>query len=211
MSKLFLLLFVAYIPCAVIAQEVSTTGKAAQEKEWAFTMWGDYYIIPGDIDFLMPVFSADHNAWHFEARYNYEDLNTASVFAGWRLETGKQVEIAFTPIIGSVFGNPNGIAPGYELEIVYKAFDLYSESEYMFDFSGKENNFFYTWTELAVMPTDQLRTGITIQRTRLYQTEFEIQRGLLAEYYFGKFRAGVYYFSPFSSDNFLVASFSVDF
>ena len=210
MKKIIILVLIACMPWTTHAQQDSTQGKP--DKAWAFSLWGDYYIIPGDIDFLLPVFTADHNnGLHLEARYNYEDLNTASVFAGWRFETGKQVEFAITPIIGSVFGNTNGIAPGYELEIVYKAFDLYSESEYMFDFSGKENNFFYTWTELAVMPTDHIRTGITIQRTRLYQTEFEVQRALLAEYYFGKCRAGVYYFSPFSSDHFVVASFSVDF
>lgn len=187
------------------AQEVPAT-----EKPWNFGVDANFYFIPDDF-LVLPVFKADKNKLHLEARYNYEDLNTASVFAGWRLETGNKLEFAFTPIIGSVFGNTNGIAAGYEMELVYKAFDLYSESEYLFDFSGKENNFLYTWTELAVMPTENFRTGITIQRTRLYQTEFDIQRGLLAEYYFGKLRAGVYYFSPFSSDNFFIASFSVDF
>ena len=212
MLKALLLLLVACMPVVVCAQQDTTTvSPEKKEKAWAFNLWADYYIIPGDIDFLMPVFCADRGALHLEARYNYEDLNTASLFAGWRLETGKKLEFAFTPIIGSVFGNTNGIAPGYEMELVYKSFDLYSETEYLFDFSGKENNFLYTWTELAVMPTDNFRTGITIQRTRLYQTEFDIQRGLLAEYYFGKLRAGVYYFSPFSSDNFFIASFSVDF
>ena len=101
--------------------------------------------------------------------------------------------------------------PGLEMEIVYRKFDLYSESEYIFDLTGKENNFFYAYSELAIRPINPLRTGITIQRTRLFQSERELQRGIFAEYYFGRFRLGAFYFSPFASDNFWIASASVDF
>jgi len=74
-----------------------------------------------------------------------------------------------TPMMGIAFGNTNGFVPRLELDAAYKIFDFYSESEYLIDFAGKENNFFYTWSELAVSPFYFLRTGISAQRTRLYQ------------------------------------------
>jgi len=180
--------------------------------KWSFSLWGDYFIIPDDKDIFNPTFYADHKSLHFEARYNYEDLNTASAFAGWRFETGNTLQFVAIPMMSIVFGNTNGIAPGLEVELIYKKFDFYSESEYLFDFSGKENNFAYTYTELAAtIFKEHVRTGLTGQRTRLYQTKLDIQRGVFAEYYFGRFRVGAYYYDPFSSSNLGVISFSVDF
>ena len=112
---------------------------------------------------------------------------------------------------GIVFGNTDGIATGLEMDITYKKFDLYSESEHVFDFSSKENNFFYMYSELAFRSYQGYKTGILAQRTRLYESDREIQRGVFGEYYFGRFRVGVFYFNPFADDNFLIVSFSVDF
>jgi len=114
-------------------------------------------------------------------------------------------------MMGIVFGNTNGIAPGIELDATYKMFDYYSETEYIIDFTGKENNFFYVWGELAISPTDALRTGISYQRTRLYQTDRDVQRGVFAEYSFWKLTAGVYYFNPFSDNGFAIISLGIDF
>jgi hypothetical protein len=81
----------------------------------------------------------------------------------------------------------------------------------VFDLSSGENNFFYNYSELAITPIEPLRTGIMTQRTRLFESQREFERGIFAEYYFGRFRTGVFYFNPFAQDNFWVASFSVDF
>jgi len=65
------------------------------------------------------------------------------------------------------------------MTFTWKGFELYSESENVFDFEGSENNFFYTWTDITYSPTDWLWFGLSGQRTRLYQTDLEIQRGVL--------------------------------
>jgi len=213
MNKFIALLILVICPNILLAQlqhEVSESDSA--NSKWSFSLWGDYFIIPNDKNIFNPTFYADHKSLHFEGRYNYEDINTASAFAGWRFETGNKLQLAATPMMGIAFGNTNGIAPGLELELTYKFLDLYTESEYLFDFASKENNFAYTYFELAAtMLNEHVRTGLTGQRTRLYQTEFDVQRGVFAEYYFGRFRAGLYYFDPFSTDNFIDVSFSIDF
>jgi hypothetical protein len=67
------------------------------------------------------------------------------------------------------------------------------------------------YSELAIRPIHALRNSIMTQRTRLFESDREWQRGIFAEYYFGRFRAGVFYFSPLASDQFWIASLSVDF
>lgn len=178
---------------------------------WNFSAWAEVFIVPGEEDFFNPTFYARTKTVHLEGRYNYEDRNTGSLWAGRRFEFGKPVKFVLVPMVAIVLGNINGAAPGLETEIVYKKLDFYSESEYVFDFKMKENNFFYMYSELAIRPIRPVRTGLIAQRTKLFETEHEVQQGLFAEYYFGRFRAGVFYFNPFSSDNFWIASVSIDF
>lgn len=206
--KKYLLLLLGFASLKLSAQENKIDSTSSQ---WKFSAWAELFIIPDEKDFFNPTFYARHKTLHLEGRYNYEDKNTASLWAGRRFKFGKAVEFVLVPMGGVVFGNTNGIAPGLETEIIYKKFDFYSESEYLFDFKTKENNFFYTYSELAIRPIKAIRTGLIAQRTRLFESDLELQRGLFAEYYFGRCRVGFFYFSPFSSDNFGVASFSVDF
>lgn len=208
MGKKYLLLLAGFVSTELFAQENQTDSATSH---WNFSAWAEMFIIPGEEDFFNPTFYARHEKLHLEARYNYEDRNTASLWAGRRFKFGKGVKFVFVPMAAIVFGNTNGIAPGLEVEIMYKKFDFYSESEHVFDFNTRENNFFYMYSELAIRPINPLRTGIMTQRTRVFESERELQRGIFAEYYFGRFRAGVFYFSPFDSDNYWIASVSVDF
>lgn len=208
MQKTFTVLMLCFSSCALFAQQGTADSSGSK---WSFSTSGYYYFIPDDKNTYTIIGYADYKALHLEARYNYEDLNTASAFAGWRFETGKKLQFGATPMLGFAIGNTDGIIPALELDATYKIFDFYSESEYLVDFAGNENNFFYTWSELAVSPTDALRTGISIQRTKLYETGLDTQRGIFAEYSFWKLTAGMYYFNPFSPDNFVIAALSIDF
>jgi hypothetical protein len=188
----------------------------AQQKDslppaWSLSTSAYYYNLPSENNTFTVITYADHKALHLEARYNYEDKETGSVFAGRRFEAGRAFALGITPMAGLIFGRTNGFAPGLELDATYKRFDFYSETEWVIDFEGDENNFLYTWGELGYSPLDAFRTGISYQRTKLYETEWDIQRGIFAEYQVKKFTAGMYYFNPFSSKNFLIASLSYDF
>jgi hypothetical protein len=207
-KKILFIQVIYFLPFTLPAQQNAVD---SSQSKWSFSTSGYYYFIPNDKNTFTLIGYADHKAWHLEARYNYEDRNTASVFAGLRFETGGKLQFGATPMVGIAFGNTNGVIPALELDATYKIFDFYSESEYLVNFSGKESNFFYVWSELAVSPVDAPRTGISIQRTRLYQTAFDTQRGIFAEYSFWKLTAGTFYFNPFSSENFVILSLSMDF
>ena len=77
---------------------------------------------------------------------------------------------------------------------------LLQRKNYLFDFDLNENDFFYTWTELAITPFRNFRTGISANKTKLFQSDLEFQRGIFTEYSFWKLTTGVHYFNPFLDD-----------
>lgn len=155
------------------AQENDTTQAT---KSWDFSFSGNLYLIPDDI-YFNPVFTADHGHLHLESRYNYEDFRTGSVFGGYNFSTDGQFEFNATPMLGIVFGNTNGLAPGLLLDMYYWNLNFYAESEYLIDFGAESSSFFYTWSEFTYAPTEWIWFGIAAQRTKLYQTKLDIQRG----------------------------------
>jgi hypothetical protein len=147
--------------------------------EWSLSATATTYLVPHDRDYVQPTITADRDWLHLEARYNYEDLDTGSVFAGYNFGVGDKLTLEATPMIGAVFGNTNGVAPGYELSVAYKRFELYTEGEYLIDTDDSSASYFYTWSEFTYSPTDWLRAGVVIQRTKAYKTDLDVQRGLL--------------------------------
>jgi len=152
-------------------------GKDSQATEWSFSVAAYGYLVPHDIFYGSPIFAADRQWLHLEARYNYENQETGSVWAGYNLSTGSNPVFEVTPMIGVVFGNTNGVAPGCELSLAYKRIELSSELEYVADIGDKTGNFLYSWNELSYSPTDWLHAGLVSQRTRAYHTDLDVQRG----------------------------------
>ena len=96
------------------ANTTATLAEEAHEKAWSFSAAAATYIVPNDQEYVQPTFTADHDWLHLEARYNYENLETGSVWVGYNLSGGEKLEWELTPMLGGVFGNTTGIAPGYE-------------------------------------------------------------------------------------------------
>jgi hypothetical protein len=63
---------------------------------WAFTAVVDGYFAPGEDGYADPIFTADHNWLHLEARYNYEDLRTGSVWLGYNFNYSSSRKIDLT-------------------------------------------------------------------------------------------------------------------
>jgi len=169
--------------------------KEAEEKSWAFALSAATYIVPNDQEYVQPTITADRDWLHLEARYNYENLETGSVWVGYNLSGGERLGWEFTPMLGGVFGNTTGIAPGYKGLLSWWKLELYSEGEYVFDTGNSAGSFFYSWTELSVSPVDWFRFGLVGQRTRAYQTDVDIQRGLLAGFSYKKLDFTTYVFN----------------
>jgi len=171
----------------------------SSSSEWSLAVETDLYFT--DPFILLPIITADKSNLHLEARYNYEDLKTFSGWVGYNFYGGEDFEYFITPMVGGAVGRTNGIAPGLEL----------SESEYLFDLESSENNFFYSWTDLTYSPLDWLWFGISGQRTRLFQTDLEIDRGFTLGASFKNLQVSGYLYEVFTNDFFFMISFIADF
>ena len=157
-------------------------------------------MLPDESDYLQPTARLDWKRMHFEARYAYEDRKSLSFFAGPTFEFGDSVAFVVTPMIGGVAGDLDGVIPAVEATINWRRFDVYGEAEYVFDLNDSSSKFFYMWSEVSVRATDWLRAGLVTQRTRVYQNDREIQRGLLAGVEFSRVNGTFYWFNPGGDD-----------
>src|SRR5271156_3600797 len=178
---------------------------------WEFNLSLSGYAVPHGESYVSPTFTADRDTLHLEARYNYEGLQTGSLWVGYNLSVGKKLVLEATPMIGGVFGNVNGIAPGLEVTLTYKKLQLYSANEYIFDTTTKAGNFFYTWTQLTYSPVPWFSAGYVVQRTRAFQTGLDIQRGVLVQFTRKKITFAAQAFNMGETDPVLVFSLGYSF
>jgi hypothetical protein len=179
--------------------------------EWSFSASLSGYVVPDDRDYLSPLFTADRDWLHLEARYNYEALDTASVWLGWNFSCGEHWVFDFTPMVGGVFGHTKGVAPGWRLALGRGAFEFTSEAQFVFDAEDSSENFFYAWSELTWSLTDNFWVGLALQRTRAYETDLDVQRGFLVGFSIHDVELTTYVFNWGWDDPLLVFSIGLHF
>jgi hypothetical protein len=161
----------------LVAQEA--TGGAPAPPEWEFDAPVYAFFVPDDDDYVQPEFIANRGWLHLEARYNYEDQDTVSTWMGYNFSFGKTVLWSITPMLGGVFGDTSGVAPGYEAAFDWRWLSLYTEGEHVFSTDGEEGSFFYSWSTMTASPVAWLQLGLVVQHTKAYETDRDIQRGIL--------------------------------
>jgi hypothetical protein len=192
------------------AFNASAQSPDSSSKSWEIDAGVNMFFIPNDF-LVMPIIRYDKGRLHLEARYNYEDLKTASLWCGYNFELGNKLKFEATPMLGLVFGQTDGIAPGILFTLSYRKFYLYHETEYLFNFEDRFNNFYYQWSELGYSATDWLNVGLTAQRTRVYQTARDVQKGIFVGGVYKSLYLTGYYFNPFNDDRLLVFTLGVNF
>lgn len=181
------------------------------ERAWSFYASAYGYFVPDDDDYLQPTLTGDRNRLHLEARYNYEGLDTASIWAGYNFGVGEKVTLEVTAMAGGVFGDTSGVAPGYKATLTWTKLVLYGEGEYLFDSNGSADSYFYAWSELSWAPTDWCRFGLAGQRTKAYESDRDIQRGVLLGFSAKRMDFTAYVFNLDESSPTAVAALGVSF
>ncbi len=184
---------------------------AVAKDPWSYSITFDAYVIPHGPNYVDPVFTADRDWLHLEARYNYENLETGSLWAGYNFKVGQKLVLNATPMIGGVFGRTTGIAPGYEVSLSYEQVELSTDGEYVFDTNNHSGSFFYTWSTLTYSPVNWFRGGLVEQRTRAYRTPLDVQRGLLVGFSHKQLEFTTYIFNFVVTDPTVVLEFGVSF
>ena len=181
------------------------------ESVWSVSVSAAWYNPSDDSNFIQPTFKADRSWLHLESRYAYEDRTSLSFFGGINFEFGQDVKLAVTPMIGGLVGDVDGIIPAAELDFTVWRFEAYGEAEYVFDLQDSDSKYFYMWSELSVRPLEWLRAGLVTQRTRVYRTERDVQRGPLVGVSWSKVDATFYLFNPTADDRLAVLSIGISF
>ena len=65
-------------------------------------------------------------------------------------------------MIGGIFGDVNGIAPG--LGLTYKKLAFSSTNEYVYDTGSKAGDFYYSWPEVTYSLLSWLNVGFVAQQ-----------------------------------------------
>jgi hypothetical protein len=167
------------ISAQTAAAPPSPTPNTLANVPWKMSLTVDGYLPAKQDGYVDPVLTADHGWLHLEARYNYEDLNTGSVWLGYNVTAGKDLKLSITPMIGGVLGQTVGIAPGCEASLSYKQFDLSVTNEYVFDTKNHSGSFYYATPQLTYSPKDWFRVGLTAIRTKILHMKEDVQRGFL--------------------------------
>ncbi len=194
-----------------VATNAPASASEADAKQWSFSASAYFYLVPDSRDYVQPTVTADRGWLHLEARYNYEALDTGSAWLGYNFGGGNKLAWEFTPMLGGVFGELTGIAPGYNGSLSWWKLELYSEGEYVVDTGDSSGNFFYNWSELSLAPVEWLRVGMVTQRTRAYQTDRDVQRGFLVGLSYKMLTFTTYVFNPDESKPTIVLAAGVTF
>jgi hypothetical protein len=209
-SRLFVLvLLVASLSWPAAAQE--QTPAEPEPPLWSVSLSAAWYFLPDEPDYVQPTLKADRGRLHLETRYAYEDRYSLSIFAGANFEFGEDVTLAITPMAGVLVGDVTGVIPAIELDFTVWRFEAYGEAEYVFTLDDSSSKFFYMWSELSLWPVKWARAGLVTQRTRVYRTDRDIQRGPLLGVSFSRLEGTFYLFNPGADDHLAVVSIGVSF
>jgi hypothetical protein len=205
------LLAVSQVAAQTTAGSTSSSLPDSSTDSWSLSFNISGYIVPHDRSYASPTFSADRGWLHLGARYNYEDKETGSLWVGYNFSFGDKLVFEATPIIGGVFGNTAGVAPGYLASLSWRKIELSTEGEYVFDTRDRTGNFFYSWMELSYSPRDWYRAGVVAQRTKAYHTDLDVQRGLFVGFSHKKVDFTTYVFNAGWTDPTVVLSLGFNF
>ena len=148
--------------------------------------------------------------WYAEGRYNYEAINTLSLYGGKSFEKKGQLSYNATPILGAVVGQMNGGSAGLNLEIDFRNLSFNTQTQYTFSVEERTNNFIYSWSDLTYKISEKLTAGISVQQTKLYQVNGAFERGILIKTGFKSWSFPLYVFRPESCERYFVLGINYD-
>jgi len=198
-------------PARPAPHSAAAPSTAPDKQPWEYSLTVDGYVIEGQDGYASPTFTADRNWLHLEARYNYENLRTGSTWIGYNFSWGKTWQFAVTPMVGGVFGRTTGIAPGCEASLTWKTLTFSIDNEYVFDTTSKSGNFYYSWPQVTYQPNTWLKLGGVAQRTKAFESQFDVQRGFFVGFMRKKLEFTTYVFNPGTSSTSVVLELGASF
>ena len=169
------------------------------------------YLSKESLAVLVPVahyqFSGD---WYGEARYNYEEANTFSLYGGKTFAKEGKWGYSATPMVGAITGLMNGGSLGLNLDLNRQKLFLSSQSQYSFSIENHAQKYFMTWSELGYEAFSWCYSGVAVQQRKQYRKDPELETGYMIGFSFGKWVFPLYVFSPSKKEKYFVAGINYE-
>lgn len=142
------------------------------------------------------VYYQDNKGWYGEARFNYEEAQTFSLYAGKTFSKNDALSFSFTPVAGLVWGQLKGGSIGANLTLDYRILSFSSAWQYTFSREDQRSDFFFAWSELGAQVTESIYAGLAIQQTRNFGEAVHWDPGLEIGFLIQKWTFPIYIFDP---------------
>lgn len=164
-----------------------------------------YYITKSEMPVMVPMvhYTTSKN-WYAEARYNYEDFNTLSLYGGKTFSKEGDFSMSATPLLGGMVGLMNGGSLGLNFESEYGNLFLSSQSQYSFSLEDKMNKYFFTWSEMGYQLRQWCYAGVALQQTSMYKEAGKWETGYMIGFSFKKWTIPFYVFSPSKQEKYFI-------
>jgi hypothetical protein len=149
-----------------------------------------------------------NHSWYAEARYNYEEYHSFSVYAGRtfsNVRTAKEFSYPITPIAGILEGRLRGISAGLNAELDFKSIYFSTQSQYCISWRDCRKDFFFSWSEIGYRPLKWLAAGLSVQQTNPYHAGSSTEPGLFVSITSGPWSFPLYAFRTSQGPCLLVA------
>lgn len=156
------------------------------------------------------VYCQTRKNWYLEGRYNYEALKTISLYAGRTFEKKSKLSYSLSPVIGAVIGRFNGGSVGANSECDYKKFFFSSQFQYTFSVHNRNDNFFYSWSDLSCLMANNIYAGISVQQTNLYKVKYKLEKGFFLKTIINRWTFPLYVFNPALKERYFVLGLTCD-
>jgi hypothetical protein len=153
----------------------------------------------------MPVLHYQTNKnWYSEARYNYEDLQTVSLYVGKTFTGTNRLSYSLTPMLGGVMGKFNGFSTGLNVDMTFDKFFFSTQAQYSFSTNNYNPGFLYNWSEVGYQGLKWLYAGLSIQQTHTIREGSTIEKGILIGFSFKNYTIPIYTFDPLKGERYFI-------
>jgi hypothetical protein len=151
----------------------------------------------------MANFTSSSN-WYGEARYNFDELNTFSLYAGKRFSGRGNLSWDATPLIGGLMGQMNGGSVGVHFGMDYRKLFFASQSQYSFSVENNNDRYFYNWSEFGYNATSWFYAGLALQQTNIYKSPGKLEPGCMVGFSISNWTIPFYAFNTGEQQRYFV-------
>jgi hypothetical protein len=142
--------------------------------------------------------------WYGEARYNFDELNTFSLYAGKKFSGNGNLSWEATPLIGGLIGQMNGGSVGIHFGMDFRKLFFASQSQYSFSVENNIDRYFYNWSEVGYNATSWLYAGLAVQQTNIYRTIGKLEPGCMIGFSVKNWTIPIYAFNAANDERYFV-------